>query len=149
MALMMQSIITAPIIRIIRIKFIYGAKCRKICAMARKRLQISNRLIMSTMLLCFCGLLLLSGLSLFFVQSPNDKATNLIAMAAHYETQLTRDDLSSDAIMFMRIEQQKLLTQAWKIAPFHEELQGLYEAQDVAKGLVPKRIATHISNQAQ
>lgn len=115
--------------------------------MAQKRLKISDRLVMTSTLLCFCAFVLLSGLGLFFIQSPHDKATDLIAMAAHYEAQLNRDDLSSDAVSFMRLEQQKLLTQAWQTAPFHEKLQGLYEAQDVAQNLNAKRIANNTSDQ--
>ncbi len=115
--------------------------------MAQKRLKISDRLVMTSTLLCFCAFVFLSGLSLFFIQSPHDKATDLIAMAAHYEAQLSRNDLSSDAVSFMRLEQQKFLTQAWQTAPFHEKLQGLYGAQDVAQSLLTERIANNINDQ--
>lgn len=106
--------------------------------MAKNGSLINRKTALSATLLGFCGLLMLSGLAVIFVKSPHEKATDLIALAAYYETQLQQPELSLDAQKFLRAQKQNYLKQAWNIAPFHAKFYDSYNNAPATQKLAYK-----------
>lgn len=132
---MMQSIITAPITRITRTNLM-GVIVERII-MSRRQAKISNKTILTAMLFGLCGLVFLSGMAVFFIHSPTQKASEYLAIISHYEEQIEREDLSPALKAQMQIEQKKLMNQVWILDPFH---QGFYNQHE---DLVLKELAFH------
>ncbi len=113
---MTQFTITAPIIPI----------------MKKRKTNLKKTAIMSA-LYTLTAVVFLSGLSVFLLKSPTDKASEYMAMASYIDNQMVSKSYSAIDISNLNNQKQELLKQAWQLNPYHPDFINTYTAFDATK----------------